>query len=251
MHGCMRQLWRGFESGAVGHVPKKMFRRYWRNPHFWRWFWHDRVSLELKALTGVVAAVLILAVGWFAADRLSSASAETTSAGDPAFITVQKVVTLHSAGRVIRKLVPEVQRVVVTRTTMRTSVETVQGGVRTMQGKRVVVRIPGTAGKLTTVVGPTKTVTTKTVVTSKGGVTTDVQTRTSTLTRIRTETQVVTNPSTVTSTVARTVTNTVPTTRTVTQPVTVTTTQVVTVTQTTTSPPVTVTVTQPILTLTL
>jgi hypothetical protein len=228
-----------------------MFRRYWRNPHFWRWFWHDRVSLELKALTGVVAAVLVLAVGWFVADRLSNASAETSSAADPGFITVQKVVTLHSAGRVIRKLVPEVQRVVVTRIATRTSVETVQGGVRTIPGKRVVVRVPGTPGKVTTVAGPAKTVTTKTVVTSKAGTTTNVETRTSTLTRVRTETQVVTDPSTVTSTVARTVTNTVPTTRTVTQPLTVTTTQVVTVTQTTTAPPVTVTVTQPIITVKL
>ncbi len=158
------------------------------------------------------------------------------------------MVTLHSAGRVFRKLVPEVRRVVVTRTTTRTSIETVQGRVRTIRGKRVVVSVPGAPGEVTTIAGPTKT-----VVTSKLVPTTDVRTQTSTLTRVRTETQVQTDPSTVTSTatstVARTVTNTVSTTRTVTQPVTVTTTQVVTVTQTTTVPPVTVTVTQPILNL--
>jgi hypothetical protein len=223
----------------------EMFRRYWRDPHFWRWLWHDRVSFELKALTTAVAAALILGIGWFAADRLSSASAETTSPGAVGFVTVQKVITVHSAGgRVFRKLVPEVHRVVVTRTTIRTSVETVQGGVRTIRGKQIVVSVPGAPGKVTTIAGPTKT-----VVTAKLVPTTDVQTQTSTLTRVRTETQVQTNSSTVTSTVARTVTNTVSTTRTVTQPVTVTTTQVVTVTQTTTVPPVTVTVTQPILNL--
>ena len=227
-----------------------MFRRYWRDPQFWRWLWHDRVSFEVKALTSVVAAVLILGIGWFAAERLSNADAETTSPGEPTLVTtVDKVVTVHSAGRVFRKLVPEVRRIVVTRTTVRTSVETVQGRVRTIRGQRVVVSVPGgvvkvTTEEVTTVPGPTKT-----VVTSKLVPTTNVETQTSTLTRVRTETQVVTNQSTVTSTVARTVTGTVTSTRTVTQPVTVTTTQVVTVTQTTTVPPVTVTVTQPILNL--
>jgi hypothetical protein len=219
-----------------------MFRRHWRDPHFWRWLLHNRVSLELKVLTSVVAAALILGIGWFAADRLSNASAETTSPGEPAFVTtVEKVVTVTSGGRILRKLVPEVRRIVVTRTTTRTSVETVQGRVRTIRGKRVVVSVPGVPGKVTTVAGPTKT-----VVTSKLVPTTNVETQTSTLTQVRTETQVVTHPSTVVSTATRTVTGTVMTTRTVTQPVTVTTTQVVTVTQTTTVP-VTVTVTQPIL----
>ena len=112
---------------------EEMFRRYWRDPHFWRWLWHDRVSVELKAVTGVVAAVLILAIGWFAADRLSNASATPTPAADPVFITVQKVVTVRSSGRVFRKLVPEVRRLVVTRTATKTSVDTVQGSVRTIQ----------------------------------------------------------------------------------------------------------------------
>jgi hypothetical protein len=213
-----------------------MFRRYWRDPHFWRWLWHDRVSVELKALAAVVAAVLVLGVGWFTADRLASARAEPAP---PAFVTtVEKIVTLHSAGRAFRKLVPEVRRTIVTRTTTSTSVETVRGGVRTVRGKSVVVRVPGAPGKVTTVAGPTKT-----VVTSKLVPTTDVQTHTSTLTQVQTQTQVQTRTSTVATTVTRTIT----------QPVT--TTQVVTVTQTvtqtTTTPPVTVTVTQPILTVNL
>jgi hypothetical protein len=229
-----------------------MLRKHWRDPQFWRWLWRDRASPEVKAGICVVVAVLILGGGWFAAERLAGASA-ATSAGQVKFVpeleatTVEKMVTVRSNGRVIRKLVPEVRKTVVleTTTSVRTDVVTLAGGVRTVQSSRT-VDVPVVTKKVITAAGRTATiVTTKLVPTIETK--TSTETRTSTVVQSRTQTQVETQPITVT----RTQTTSVTTTRTVTQPVT--TTQVVTVTQTTTAPPVTdtVTVTVPFLTVTL
>lgn len=209
-----------------------MFRRHWREPHFWRWFWHDRVSFEMKAVVGAVVAALMLGGGWLAADRLARASADAGATGALTFeTTVQKFVTVREKGRVIRKSVPVVKQILVGATTaFRTHVITVQGGVRTVRSK-VVVHVPVVSKKVVTVNGKTKTVVT-TAVTTRLVPTTNIETTTNTLTQVRTQTQIQTQAQTVT------------TTRTVTQPV--------TTTQTTTVPvTVTVTVTQPILTVTL
>src|SRR5471032_555517 len=85
-----------------GQCPREMLRRYWRDPHFWRWLWRDRASPEVKAVICVLVAALVLGGGWFAADRLAGANAASTSAGQVTLATtVERVVTVHRNGRVI------------------------------------------------------------------------------------------------------------------------------------------------------
>lgn len=216
-----------------------MFRRYWREPGYWRWLWRDRVGFVGKAIVSAVVLALMLGGGWLAANRLAGASAGVSAAGDLTFeTTIQKLVTVHEKGRVVDKLVPVVKQVFVkprtafqTLTDLRTNVITVQGGVRTVRSK-VVVHVPVVSKKVVTVDGKTKT-----IVTTRLVPTTNIQTQTNTLTQVRTETQVQvqsqTQTQTLTQTQTQTQTETV--TRTVTQPV--------TVTETATVPPVTVTVT--------
>ncbi len=235
-----------------------MFRKHWRSSRYWRWLWHDQVPSEVKGLIGAVVIVLMLGGGWFAADRLSTASAGTTQSGGVLTFetTVQKVVTLREKGKIVRKLVPVVRKVFVKRRTafktttdVQTSVVTLNGGVRTVRTK-VVVHVPVVSRKVITVNGQTKT-----VITTRLVPTTNIETQTSTLTRTQTQTQTQTQVQTQvqTQTQTQTQTNNVTTTKTVvtTQPVTVvqpvTTTRTVTSVQTVTTTqtvPVTVTVTQ-------
>jgi hypothetical protein len=66
-----------------------------------------------KVALGLLLVVLLLGGGWFAADRLTSARAGVAGANDVVLeTTVQRVVTVHERGKVIRKLVPVVKRVV-------------------------------------------------------------------------------------------------------------------------------------------
>ena len=233
-----------------------MFRKHWRSSRYWRWVWTDRVPPEVKALVGVVVIALMLGGGWFAADRLSTASAGTTQSGGVLTFetTVQKVVTVREKGKIVRKLVPVVRKVFVKRRTafktttdVRTNVVTLNGGVRTVRTK-VVVHVPVVSKKVVTVDGKTKT-----IVTTRLVPTTNIETQTSTLTRTQTQTQTQVQTQVQTQTQTQTQTNNVTTTKTVvtTQPVTivqtVTTTRTVTNTQTLTTTqtlPVTVTVTQ-------
>lgn len=231
-----------------------MFRKHWRSTRYWRWLWHDQLPTEVKGLIGAVVIVLMLGGGWFAADRLSTASAGVTQSGGVLTFetTVQKVVTLREKGKIVRKLVPVVRKVFVKRRTafktttdVQTSVVTVSGGVRTVR-TRVVVHVPVVSRKVVTVNGQTKT-----VITTRLVPTTNIETQTSTLTRTQTQTQ--TQVQVQVQTQTQTQTNNVTTTKTVvtTQPVTVvqpvTTTRTVTSIQTVTTTqtvPVTVTVTQ-------
>jgi hypothetical protein len=210
----------------------------------------------VKALVGAVVIVLMLGGGWFAADRLSTASAGVTQSGGVLTFetTVQKVVTLREKGKIVRKLVPVVRKVFVKRRTafktttdVQTSVVTLNGGVRTVRTK-VVVHVPVVSRKVITVNGKTKT-----IVTTRLVPTTNIETQTSTLTRTQTQTQTQVQVQVQTQTQTQTQTNNVTTTKTVvtTQPVTVvqpvTTTRTVTNVQTVTvtqTVPVTVTETQ-------
>jgi hypothetical protein len=231
-----------------------MLRKHWRSSRYWRWLWHDRVPSEVKGLVGAIVIVLMLGGGWFAADRLSTASAGvSTSGGVLTFeTTVQKVVTVREKGKIVRKLVPVVRKVFVKRRTafktttdVRTNVVTLNGGVRTVRTK-VIVHVPVVSKKVVTVNGKTKT-----IVTTRLVPTTNIETQTNTLTRVQTQvqtqvqvqTQLQTQTQTNNVTTTRTVVTTQPvtTTQTVTSTRTVTNTQTVTTTQTL---PVTVTVTQ-------
>src|SRR5690349_4504831 len=118
-----------------------MFRSNWRDPRFWRWWWHERVTLESRIAVYVFLFALLLGSGLFAADRLATAGAETVPSG-PILIetTVEKAITIHERGKVIRKLVPVVRRirvksrpVVETRTTFSLRTVTTPGGVRVVQ----------------------------------------------------------------------------------------------------------------------
>ena len=224
-----------------------MFRKHWREARFWVWFWRERIRPEAKALLGVVLIVLMLAGGWLAASRLSTASAGVTQFQAFTFeTTVQKMVTVREKGKIVRKLVPVVRKVFVKRRTkfktttdVQTHVITRSGGVRTVRTK-VIVHVPVVSKQVITVNGKTKT-----VVTTRLLPTTNIETQTSTLTRTQTQTQTQTQVQVQVQTQTQTQTSTVTTTKTVTQPVTVTqpatTTRTVTTTQTV---PVTVTETQ-------
>jgi hypothetical protein len=239
-----------------------MWRKHWREPDFWRWYWQTRVRFEAKALLSLVLLAAILGGGWVAADRLSSAGAATSQTQTFSYeTTIQKVVTVREKGKLVRKVVPVVQRLFLTTTALRTNVVTVAGGVETVKNQ-VVVSVPvvstkviSTNGKSRTVVTtrlvPTTTVLTQTFTQTqvKTQVETDVQTRTQlqtqTQTNIQTETQTNTQTQTSTVTTTRTVTQPVTSTRTVTRTVVATTTATVptTVTATVTATvPVTVTV---------
>ena len=89
-----------------------MVRKHWRSTRYWRWLWHERVAPEVKTLVGAVLIVLMLGGGWFAANRLSTASAGVTQSGGVLTFetTVQKVVTVREKGKIVRKLVPVVRR---------------------------------------------------------------------------------------------------------------------------------------------
>jgi hypothetical protein len=217
-----------------------MFRQHWRDPHFWNWWWRNRLPLEVRAVAALVLLALLLGGGWFAAGRLS-----TAHAGRDAYVletTVQRVVTVREKGKLVRKLIPVVRRVVVqpstefrTQTQYATQVVTTPGGVRIVR-KPVIRYVPKIRIR---------------VVTNNGRVRTVSETRLVPTTKVetRTETSVVTGERTVTNTAVQTqtVVNVRTVTNTQTETVVATTTQV----QTETEPPVTVTETQPAETVTV
>ena len=226
----------------------RVIRKHWREPEFWRWWWHARIRFEVKAVGTVVVLALMLGGGWIAADRLSSASA--SGAAPPGFTfetTVEKVVTVREKGKLVRKLVPVVRKVFVKRKTqfktltdVTTRVVKTPGGVRIVR-RRVVKLVPVVKRKVVTVDGKTKT-----LVTTQLVPTTNVQTQTLMQTQTQTQTQTLIDVRTQTQTQTQTETNTVTTVQTVTQPITETVTTTitqdpVTVTTTVTQAPVTVT----------
>src|SRR5581483_5454193 len=77
-------------------------REHWRDIGYWWWLWRERVPTEAKAALGVLLVCGLLAGGWFAADRLTSARASVGTNDLVLETTVQKVV---------KKIVPVVKRV--------------------------------------------------------------------------------------------------------------------------------------------
>jgi hypothetical protein len=221
-----------------------MIRKHWRELEFWRWWWHDNIRFEVKAVATVIVLALMLGGGWIAADRLSSASA--SGAASPGFTfetTVEKVVTVREKGKLVRKLVPVVRKVFVKRQTrfktltdVTTDLVKTPGGVKIVR-HRVVKLVPVVTRKVVTVNGKTKT-----LVTTQLVPTTNVQTQTLTQTQTQTQTDVRTQTQTQTETDTATVTDVQTVTQPVTETVTTTITQdPVTVTTTITQDPVTVT----------
>jgi hypothetical protein len=248
---------------------------HWREFGFWRWWWRERVPIDVKVLAGLLAAAIAFGAGGYLAWSLPGAEASSPVA-DVHVETVEKVVTVREPGRVVRRVVPVVQRVFVrgksaTQTRLQATtiiqdgkrvvttevvrpVRVLERQVVTVGAKtrtRTVVRIlPGvartvTGERVTTVVTRPRAV--RTVTDQR--MTTAVQTVTAqqpvtTVVRTATEQQSVTSVRTVTSeqptvTSTRTVTSVQPTT------VVQTTTQTVTTTEPTITVTTSVTVTVP------
>jgi hypothetical protein len=215
-----------------------VFRSHWRELAFWKWWWTKRASLELRLGSYLFLLVLLLAGGWLAASRLSSAGAVPES-----YVletTLLRTVTVRQQGKLVKKVVRVVKRVRVhpetvfkTETAFGTQFVTTPRGVRVVR-QRVVKYVPRVRNRIVTINGKTKTVSETRLVP-----TTTVETRTETATvagpgRTVTETDSRTAVVTTERTVVDEKTVTEMETRTVTQPV--------TVTHTETLPPDTVTV---------
>jgi hypothetical protein len=217
-----------------------MFRKHWREPGFWRWWWANQAPSGAKVLLAALALAAFLAVGFLAAVSLSEANTgRIASAGVTYETTVEKLVTVREHGQVVTKRVPVVRRIVLQ---PRTVMETVFGTrVITTKGRVQYVPTVELRKRVVTVNGQTRTISeTRTVATTRTRTQTQTRTEMQTHTATQTETSVVTQEQTVMrtetvpTTVRETVTDTVPTTvrETVTETVPVT----VTITITHTSP---------------
>ena len=110
-----------------------MFRDNWRSPAFWRWWWRTSVPAEVKLPLALALVALLLVGGYYAAGRLSGASAANDSGSYVVESTVRKVVTVRQHGKLVVKRVP----VVVHRTVVR-SQTAYQTAYQTVIDKRVV-----------------------------------------------------------------------------------------------------------------
>ena len=212
-----------------------MFRKHWREPGFWRWWWGSQAPHGAKVSLAGLALLAFLGVGFLAAVRLSEADAGGSGARALTFqTTVDKLVTVRDRGRIVVKRVLVVRRVVyrpetAVRTLFGTRLITTRGGVR---------YVPVVKKSVVTVNGKTRTITnTQLVPTTRTRTQTQTQTQTQAQTQTQTQTQVVTEQQTVVRTESNTVTVTV--------------TVPVTVVETETVPTPTVTVTIPVVTVTI
>src|SRR3954451_5464153 len=171
-----------------------MFRRYWQDPGFWKWWWRNRVSDDARRGAGLLGVVLLLVGGWLAADRLTSAGAETGASSYVLETTVERVVNAREEGKLVRKHVPVVRRVLVrvpsrvkAETKHQTQLVTVVGGETRVVRQPVVRYVPRIRDRLVTVNGRTSTVSETRLVPT-------------TTVRTRTQTAVVTAEHTVTET---------------------------------------------------
>jgi hypothetical protein len=208
-----------------------MFRRHWREPAFWRWWWGNQAPQGAKVSLAGLALLGFLGVGFLAAVGLSRA--DTGSVGLRGLTletTVNRLVTVREHGRVVIRRVPVVRRVVYRpQTAFRTLI-----GTRLITTRGRVRYVPVVKKRVVTVEGRTNTITeTRLVPTTRTK--TQTQTQTKTQTEVQTQTTVVTDQETVvhTETLPVTVRETVV--------------QTVTTTVTTTVPAVTVTITIPTL----
>jgi hypothetical protein len=181
---------------------------------------------------------LLMLGGWFGSVYLTRAHAGSKAEFYVRETTLERLVTVREKGKVVRKLVPLVRRVLVTTPETRydTKLVTVNGETRVVR-QPVVRYVPRVRDRLVTVNGHTQTVSETRLVP-----TTTVKTRTQTAIVTATQVQIRTDERTVTNTDTqyRTITDTQTLTET-SPPVTVTS-PPETVTTTETLPPVTVTV---------
>jgi hypothetical protein len=120
----------------------EVFRDNWRSLAFWRWWWSNSLSTEVKVPLAFVIVAMLLIAGYFAANQMSGASAAIDSS---TYVqsTVRKVVTVRQHGKLVVKRVPVVIRrnVVHSQTSYQTVIDkqvvTTRGGVR-----RVVQKVP-------------------------------------------------------------------------------------------------------------
>ena len=239
--------------------------RHWREWMYWRWLWSRTPGAAKLVALGVVFAGL-LGGGWVVADRTASEKPNASS-GDRVILvetTVQKAVTLHEKGRIVRKLVPVVRKLearqrattvyqgqlnYVTRVVAAPTgaIHTVAETVPVVSTQQITVNgaprtVVSTRSQPTTM---TRTVVATHNVTQTAPPLNAAATRTVTSTQTNPpETRTVTSTQTKTQTLTQTQTNTETVTRTATETVTLPAeTLVRTVTET--APPVTVTVTVP------
>lgn len=178
-----------------------MFGANWRSPGFWKWWWRYGASRGQRGLAVAALLALLLAGGWFGSVYLTTAGAndsvvlETTSA---------HAVTTREGGRIVRRIVRVVKRVVVPSTALGTPTRyatrpvTVEGQTRTISETRSVPAV--STRTRTAVVTSQRTVTATQVLTQE-------QTVTDTATQFRTTTDMQTVTQT---TPAATVTTTLP-----------------------------------------
>ena len=210
---------------------------------YWRWLWSRTPGAAKLVALGVVFAGL-LGGGWVVADRTASEKPNASS-GDRVILvetTVQKAVTLHEKGRIVRKLVPVVRKLearqrattvyqgqlnYVTRVVaaptgaIHTVAETVpmvftqqitvNGAPRTVVSTRsqptTMTRTVVATHNVTQTAPPLNAAATRTVTSTQTKTQTLTQTQTNTETVTRTATETVTLPA---ETVVRTVTETAP-----------------------------------------
>jgi hypothetical protein len=206
-----------------------VFRRNWRNPGFWKWWWQYHVGAGTRIAVGALLLALVVVGGWFASVYLTTADAGGKADSYVLETTVRRVVTVHEKGKVIRRVVPLVRRVVVSSLETRYGTRLVTVGGTTRVVPQPVIRyVPRVRDRVVTVSGGTRTVSETRLVPT-------------TTVRTRTQTAIVTAERTVTATQVETRTDertvTVSDTQTFTE-----TSPPVTVTTTETLPPVTVTV---------
>jgi hypothetical protein len=193
-------------------------------------YWRG-LSYETKAALAVLAGVLVVVTGFFAATGVSGLASPASETGAAETLTVTRVVTLTGGGeRTVVRTVRVVPRVPKTSSVLGTAVELL---TVTTPGPRDLVTVPGPARTIVETRGRR----TRTTVVTNERVVTDrrVVTNERVVTSVRTITNVNTQQVTVPVTTIRTVTDKVPVTQTVT------TTQVLT--QTVVPPAATVTVT--------
>src|SRR5579863_7450545 len=107
-------------------------RRNWYRPGFWVWWWDHRAPNGARLIVASAVAIVILFGGYKTASFMTAANGATGSGYVTTVrvvktilrpelvrrvITVSRVVTVHEKGRVIRKLVPLVKKVIAPGTT--------------------------------------------------------------------------------------------------------------------------------------
>jgi hypothetical protein len=194
-----------------------MFRQYWRDPGFWKWWWRNRVPVGARRAADAIVVLLLLCGGWIAADRLTAAGAETGADAYVLQTTVERIVTVRESGRLVRKPVPVVKRVLVrapsgsrAQTQYQTQLVTVAGRLRVVRqpavhDSRVHNRLVTVNGRTITIgetrLVPTTTVRMQTAIVTAERTVTDTQTRTDerTVTQSETRLRTITDTRTETS----------------------------------------------------